>query len=91
VERLAKKGIPALLEFRERKLATDSHAKAPQRPSKHSFAAKAEALKAKSPLAKGSATHRPGEGRMVLKNPRKPKAADDASDSGSEGGYFEEA
>ncbi|ORY70126.1 uncharacterized protein BCR38DRAFT_421064 [Pseudomassariella vexata] len=96
IEKLAKKGIPALLEFRDRKLASDSRSKAPkERPSKHSFATKAEALKAKSKLTPDAAATRPGEGRMFLKNPNKAKsgaaASSDSSDSDSDsdGGFFE--
>lgn len=92
VEKLAKKGIPALMEFRDRKLGNDSRSMAPKdRPSKHSFAAKAESMKAKSALASGPTTTKAGEGRMALKNPKKSKRDVESSDddSDSDGGFFE--
>ncbi|KAI1854559.1 hypothetical protein JX266_000677 [Neoarthrinium moseri] len=93
VEKLSKKGVPALIEFRDRKLGSDSRSKAPkERPSKHSFAAKAEALKAKSSLIAGPSTTKAGEGRMALKNPKNSKRAAESSDdndSDSDGGFFE--
>jgi hypothetical protein len=97
IEKAAKKGIPALMEIRDRKLGNDSRSKPPkERPSKHSFAAKAQAMKAKNPLAGGPRTTRPGEGRMELKNPQKSKkntAVSSSDDSGddSDGGFFETA
>ncbi|KAI0123317.1 hypothetical protein BJ170DRAFT_105060 [Xylariales sp. AK1849] len=99
VEKLSKNGVPALIKFRERKLGIDSRSKAPpERVSKHSFAAKAEALKAKSPLAsaKPTGTTKPGAGRMDLRNPTSGKRRRDDSPSGgdgdsdSDGGFFEE-
>lgn len=93
IEKAAKKGIPALIEIRERKLGNDSRAKPPrERPSKHSFAAKAQALKAKNPIISGPRTTKAGEGRMELKNPGKAKRKVEESDGDeSDGGFFEAA
>ncbi|KAH8205821.1 hypothetical protein TruAng_000097 [Truncatella angustata] len=96
IEKAAKKGVPALNELRNRKLSNDSRSKAPkERPSKHSFAAKAQVMAAKNPLVKGPRTTKAGDGRMELKNPgQKPKRkVEDSSDDGddSDGGFFEAA
>ncbi|KAK6080356.1 hypothetical protein SCUP234_05297 [Seiridium cupressi] len=92
IEKASKKGIPALMEIRDRRLGNDSRSKPPkERPSKHSFAAKAQIMKAKNPLVSGPRTTKPGEGRMELKNPRASKSKVEDSDDDSDGGFFETA
>lgn len=92
IEKAAKKGIPSLIEIRERKLGSDSRSKPPkERPSKHSFIAKAQALKAKNPIVGGPRTTKAGEGRMELKNPGQPKRKVEENDDDSDGGFFEAA
>ncbi|CAJ2510045.1 Uu.00g059450.m01.CDS01 [Anthostomella pinea] len=85
IEKASKKGPQALSDIRERKLAVDSRSKAPKdRPSKHSFAVKANQLKEKTAFVSDPADPRQGKGKRKEES----DSSDSSSDSDSDG-FFE--
>ncbi|KAL7627019.1 rRNA-processing protein efg1 [Parahypoxylon ruwenzoriense] len=89
IETASEKGIPALIEIRERKLGTGSRGKHPRDdgPSKDSAPATVNRANTKNSNASDGASSRQGKGKSRIKRD-KPSEPIDGSDS--EGGFFEE-
>ncbi|KAI0104937.1 hypothetical protein F4776DRAFT_647922 [Hypoxylon sp. NC0597] len=86
IEKASEKGIPALIEIRERKLSKESRTKrSVEQPSKDLKSMKAKDTKTKSSGKSDSTNARQGKGR---KKRDEPSESSDSSDS--EGGFFEE-